>query len=235
MSDANHDDDIVDLEEFFATGKLVPPGKRYRLRLDKDRFVVTVGHITGREILALAGKTPDKYLLRQKKNGHVIEIGADQNVSLLEPGVERFMTIPNEVQEGEPVAPRMHFQPLAADVEYLNSLGLRWEAVSENGVKAIVIYRWLLPQGYNVLLVDVHVRMSSGYPDVQLDMAYFSPELSRKDGRPVSGLSVLTFDGHVWQQWSRHRTANAPWRIGEDNLSTHMAVVQHWLKAELVK
>ncbi len=235
MSDQSNNDEVIDLEEYAAAGKPVPPGRQYRLRLDKERYVSPLAKPTGRQILKLAGKTPEKYLLRQKLRGQVIEIEADQHVDLTEPGVERFMTIPNEVQEGEPAARRMHFQLLAGDSAYLGQLGLRWEAVDEGGVKAIVIHAWPLPPGYNVSHSDVHVRLSQGYPDTQLDMAYFSPELRRQDGRSIGGLSTLTFDGRSWQQWSRHRTANAPWRMGEDDISTHLALVQHWLKAELTK
>ena len=50
-------DDVVDVEEFFAAGKPVPPNaKNYRIRLDKQHYVVPVSQMTGREILALAGK-----------------------------------------------------------------------------------------------------------------------------------------------------------------------------------
>lgn len=228
-------DDVVDIEEYFAAGKAVPKGRKYRIRVDKHQYTVDVSEMTGRQVLALAGKTPEKFLLRQKVRGGVEEVGPDQVVSFIAPGIERFMTIPNEVQEGEPAPPRMHFEPLAADVEYLNLLGLRWEAVIEGGVKAIIIYRWPLPDGYNVALVDVHVRLTNGYPDSQIDMAYFSPTLARKDGCGIKGLSTLQFDGRQWQQWSRHRTDNSKWRIGEDDLSTHMPLVRNWLEAELRK
>jgi hypothetical protein len=77
--------------------------------------------------------------------------------------------------------------------------------------------------------------MTQGYPDSQIDMAYFAPVLARSDNRGVNGLSFMQFDGRQWQQWSRHRTANSPWRIGEDDLSSHMGYVFAWLEAELRK
>ncbi len=228
-------DEIVDIEEYTAAGKPVPPGRKYQIRLDKDRYVTSLAAPTGRQILELAGKTPELYLLRQKLRGQVIDIKPDQAVDLTAPGVERFMTIPNEVQEGEPPVPRMHFALLPDDAAHLNQLGMRWEAVTDGGVNAIVIHGWPLPDGYNVRQAAMHIRLSNGYPDAQLDMAYFSPELRRQDGRHIGGLSTLTFDGGTWQQWSRHRTGNSAWRMGEDNLSTHLALVQHWLQAELAK
>lgn len=228
-------DDVVDIEEFFVSGRQVPAGRKYRIRIDKQRYVVDVSHMTGRQILTLAGKTPEKSLLRQKVHGSVVAVGPDDDVSFLAPGVERFMTIPNEVQEGEPSPPRMHFQPLPTDIAYLNSLGLRWEAILEAGARAVVLYRWPLPTGYTTPVVDVHVRLTDGYPDTQIDMAYFAPALGRIDGRAIRGLSTLQFDGRQWQQWSRHRTGTGAWRVGEDDLSTHMALVHAWLSAELRK
>ncbi len=229
------DDEIIDVEEYFAAGKTVPKGKRYKIRIDKDPYIVGVPTMTGREILALAGKTPEKNLLRQKVQGGVHSVEPDQSVSFDPPGVERFMTIPKEVQEGEPPLPRMHFTPLQSDLSFLNALGLRWETIIEGSVKAIVIRQWPILDGYNVATADVHVRLTDGYPDAQIDMAYFTPMLVRSDGRNIGGLSPIQFDGQEWQQWSRHRTPSSAWRIGEDDLSTHLALVNEWLSSELRK
>lgn len=235
QTDRGQDDEIVDLEEFAATGKPVPKGKKYRIRIDKEVKVVDVDHMTGREILALVGKTPDKFILRQRAKGGVHPVGPDDKVSFLDPGVERFMTIPKEVTEGEGLQARRQFVLLATDSAYLNSLGLRWEALTDGGVQAVVIYGFPIPAGYNVATADVHVRFNSGYPDTQLDMAYFSPALSRADGRGINNLSMTAFDGRQWQQWSRHRTAASAWRPGLDDLSTHMALADDWLSSELGK
>ena len=227
--------EVVDIEAFAAANKPVPTGKKYRIRIDKHQHVVAVSEMKGREILALEGKTPEKFLLRQKVHGSVKPVEPDQVVSFLDPGVERFMTIPNEVQEGDPARQRVQFKLLPGDQAFLNSLGLRWEAVLDGQVMCAIIYEWLLPAGYNVAVADVHVRMTQGYPDSQIDMAYFAPALTRSDLRAINGLSFMQFDGRQWQQWSRHRTANSPWRIGEDDLSTHMGYVFAWLEAELRK
>lgn len=218
-----------------AAGKEMPKAMQYAVRIDKEQYVVEADHMTGREILALAGKTPEKFLLRMKVKGSVDAVAPDQVVSFLDPGLERFMTIPNEVTEGDAAVPRVQFGLLPADKEYLDSLGLRWEAVAEGSSKAVVIYNWPLPKGYNVSEADVHVKLSGGYPDTQIDMAYFSPALARADNRGIGGLSMCSFDGRQWQQWSRHRTPNSQWRIGEDDLNTHMSLVHDWLEAELRK
>lgn len=212
-----------------------PEAKQYTIRIDKQQYEVGVDHMTGREILALAGKTPEKFLLRMKIKGGVEPVAADQIVSFQDPGLERFMTIPNEVTEGEAPSARVQFPLLSTDKDYLDALGLRWEAVSEGSTKVVVIYSWPLPTGYNVSEADVHVKLNAGYPDSQIDMAYFAPALARADGRGIGGLSMCSFDGRQWQQWSRHRTSNSQWRIGEDDLGTHMSLVRDWLEAELRK
>lgn len=227
--------DVVDIEAFAAAGKPVPIGKKYRIRIDKHQHVVAVSEMKGREILALEDKTPEKYLLREKIHGSVVPVASDQVVSFVAPGVERFMTIPNEVQEGDPSPQRVQFKLLPGDLAFVNSLQLRWEAVLDGKVMCVIIYGWPLPPGYNVVVADVHVPMTQGYPDTQIDMAHFAPALARRDGRSINRVSSMSFDGREWQQWSRHRTANSPWRIGEDDLSSHMGYVFAWLEAELLK
>lgn len=231
----DHEVTLVDLEEHFVEGRMVPRAKKYRIRLDNEKYVVEVESMTGAQILALANKTPDKYLLRQKTHQGVHEVLPTQVVSFVDAGIERFMTIPNEVTEGEGPQVRRQFTPMANDRNYLDGTGLRWESIEENQVKVLVLYDWKLPAGYNVAVANVHVRFVAGYPDTQIDMAYFAPALSRADGRNIGALSTLAFDGQQWQQWSRHRTTASAWRPGIDDLSTHMALVTDWLTSELRK
>jgi hypothetical protein len=66
-------------------------------------------------------------------------------------------------------------------------------------------------------------------------MAYFYPALARANGRPIPATTTDTFDGKVWQRWSRHRTSANPWRPGIDNLATHFGLIEHWLTRELQK
>ena len=229
------EDETIDLEEYFQAGRVIPKAKKYRIRIDKDKYVVEAPELKGSQILALAGKTPDKFLLRQKLKTGVHEVKPDEVVSFEKAGVERFMTIPKEVTEGDVSTVRREFKPLAQDAEYLDGTGLRWESVKEGGLNVLVLFDWPLPPGYNVPQANVHIRLTEGYPDAQIDMAYFSPALSRGDGRSINNLSGLQFDGQSWQQWSRHRTPASAWRPGIDDISTHMALVDDWLTAELHK
>lgn len=130
---------------------------------------------------------------------------------------------------------RRQFSLPAEDMEWLECQGRPYELVAEGSVLRVVLYQLALPDGYNERVVDVNVRIESGYPDTQLDMAYFFPALSRTNGRPIGAASPDSFDGKIWQRWSRHRTPANPWRPGVDNLSTHFELIAEWLKKELHK
>jgi hypothetical protein len=93
----------VDLEEFAKEGKAAPRARRYRIRVDDQRYTVEQPTVTGREVLMIAGKTPpEAFILTLKLRGHGVRtVGLDDVVDLREPGVERFTTLPREVQEGQ--------------------------------------------------------------------------------------------------------------------------------------
>jgi hypothetical protein len=94
--------DFIDLEEFALADKKPPKGTKYLIKIDKKKYKVTVGNMTGREILELAEKTPaENFQLRlKKKGGNVRKIGLDERVDFTEPGIEKFMTIPLDQTEG---------------------------------------------------------------------------------------------------------------------------------------
>jgi hypothetical protein len=92
----------VDLEQFAKEGKPPPHAKRYRIRVDDQHYIVDRPKLTGREILVTAGKVPpEAFILTLKVRGRGVRtIALDETVDLREPGVERFTTLPREVQEG---------------------------------------------------------------------------------------------------------------------------------------
>lgn len=94
---------IIDIEAYFKEGKTPEKGQSYRIRVDKDNYVVESESLSGREILKLAGKTPiENYALRQKLKGGVVEkIAYDQIVDFTTPGIERFITIPLDQTDGQ--------------------------------------------------------------------------------------------------------------------------------------
>jgi len=92
----------VDLEQVAKAGGKPPKAKRYRIRIDDQYYVVHQSSMTGAELLKLAGKTPpENYILTEKLRGGVIKtIGLSDVVDFTTPGIERFNTLPRQVQEG---------------------------------------------------------------------------------------------------------------------------------------
>jgi len=96
----------------------------------------------------------------------------------------------------------------------------------------VIIYNCPVPDGYNVQVVDIALLIPPMYPAAEIDMAYFHPQLSRNNGRPIAALSAQIIDSKTFQRWSRHRNPS-DWRPGLDNLSTHLILVENWLENEL--
>ena len=94
-------DTEIDIEEFAKNNTPVPKGKRYKIRVDREKYVTNEECLTGMEILLLAGKTPyTKFQLNQKIKGNVKKVGYDEKVDFTTPGIERFMTLPLDQTEG---------------------------------------------------------------------------------------------------------------------------------------
>ena len=200
-------------------------------RVDKATLTSDHPDLTGREVLIKAKKIPpEKYLLILSGHGHPREIGLDDPVDLSVPGIEQFRTIPRECREGQ--ACRRHFRLPVEDEVFLDGTGYTWETVLEGQIMRVIINAYPLPPGYNHTHVDLHLRIEATYPDTELDMVYVHPDLSLVCGRGIKNLSTDSFDGKVWQRWSRHRQQAAAWRQGVDCLETHLALVDSWFAKE---
>jgi hypothetical protein len=128
---------------------------------------------------------------------------------------------------------RRQFTLPEGDETHLKACGLDWETIIEGGVRWILLHGFAVPGGYSQRTATAAVRMETGYPDTQLDMVYFHPGLARTDARAVGALTTQVLDGKTFQRWSRHRTSQNPWRPGEDDLASHLALVEHWLEREI--
>ena len=116
------------------------------------------------------------------------------------------------------------------DLEFLENLGLQWESIRDGSGQWLLLHEFPFPEGYIVNNGSVAVSITPGYPTAQLDMAYFHPALSRKDGQALRQTQVnLQMDGKQWQRWSRHYG----WVPGQHNLGTHILLVKHWLLVAL--
>ena len=226
--------DIPDLEECACKGEKPPKHEKYKIKVDKQKHKVNSPRLTGREILQLAGYDESRYLYQKFANGERRQIELDEKVDFTEPGIERFHTMRCEHQEGF-VDQRQDFQLSLDDTQFLNSLNLKWECVIEGNIKRVVIYGFKLPVGFNYTEVDLNFQITDSYPTSQIDMAYFYPAIERNDGKPIRCITNDTFDGKIWQRWSRHRTPHNPWEPGVDCIATHVAYIETWFTQELDK
>jgi hypothetical protein len=121
------------------------------------------------------------------------------------------------------------------DRDFLDASGLDWEAVVDGANKVLLIHNHSIPTGYDQSNATVGLLIPPGYPDSQIDMAYFFPPLQRVDGKSIGGLSNMMINGKEFQRWSRHRTQSNPWRIDVDGVASHLAYMTEWLKEEFSK
>lgn len=95
--------EIIDIEDHCNSSEDdIPKGCKYKIKIDREKYVVKVECMTGREILTLANKIPvERFQLNQKfKGGRVIRIQLDEKVDFTTKGIERFMTLPLDQTEG---------------------------------------------------------------------------------------------------------------------------------------
>lgn len=130
---------------------------------------------------------------------------------------------------------RRQFDLLPEDEQFLDQFGLPWETVVD-GSRWILLHAFPAGDRYNHPNPITGIRMETGYPNAQLDMVYFYPALARRDGKPIGAAdAVQTIDGKSFQRWSRHRTAQNPWKPSEDNLGSHVHLIEDWLDREFRK
>ena len=100
------DDDAIDLEECAKKGRIPPKIKelevqKYKIKIDKEKYIVEDREMEGSEILSLAGKTYSDWSLNQKFSGGLRKsIGAEEVVDFAQEGVERFETVMKQAQQG---------------------------------------------------------------------------------------------------------------------------------------
>ncbi len=131
---------------------------------------------------------------------------------------------------------RRQFDLLPADRQFLDDYGLPWEAILDSAQQWVLIHEFPTHEGYNHQRVTAAIRMETGYPNTALDMVYFLPALARTDSRTIGAANAIqALDGKSYQRWSRHRTLQHPWKIGHDNIGTHVFLIEDWLAREFEK
>ena len=217
--------DLIDIEECGKHERRPPKGRRYRIRVDGDKYDVNSEKISGTAILELAGKTFQEWSLNQKfRGGKREKIKTDDVIDLTHPGVERFETVRLQAQQGE-----ITYELPEEDIEYLDAhYPSQWKKTSEgNGKYGLIIENFSLPDGYTLEKSTLMVLIPSGYPGSGLDMFYFDPPLNRSDGQAIGcSDSIETHFARQWQRWSRHYQ----WNPGSDFLVNHIEYVRNELE-----
>ena len=127
---------------------------------------------------------------------------------------------------------RRHFDLSADDQRFLDEYGLPWETLVD-GPQWVLVHDFPTVAGYNHSRVTAAIRLETGYPNTELNMVYFFPALARADGKAIGATQATQqIDGKVFQRWSRHRTAQNPWKAGRDNIGTHILLIEDWLARE---
>ena len=230
-----YEQETIDIHDCFCQGVNPILTYKYLIRINKDKYEVEKEIITGREIILLAGKSPDSNGVRMFTKSGKKMVGLDESIDLRESGVERFVLVPLDCTEG--FATAEPFKQLTTDdVSFVKSYSEELVDFITKGNTCWTVFRqFKLPEGYNVDVADLAIMVPSNYPLGRLDMFYFSPALSRKDAKPIGALTSTTLEGKNYQRWSRHRTPANPWNPEIDNLESHVMLATSCLEAELKK
>lgn len=113
----------------------------------------------------------------------------------------------------------------AADEEFLRERGFEYEVSPDGQMFALVIRGYELPAGYEPLVVDLLLRLPSGFPDAAPDMFWTHPIVGYVGGGvPQATDARLDFNGRAWQRWSRHLVV--AWRPGIDSLQSYLRLIR---------
>lgn len=112
------------------------------------------------------------------------------------------------------------------DMRYIADRGLDATITADGGYICVIIRSWAVPPGYNHGVVDLLLRLSAGYPDIQPDMWWVAPRLTLANGSIIAATELTEhYLGREWQRWSRHFPVGQ-WRPGLDGLESYLTVVR---------
>lgn len=230
----------IDVEVLLKAGLPIPTGKRYKITVDGKKIIINEFGPTGKEILASVGKNPSQFELIQKFSlGRTESVEADERIDLRTCGVEQFVTIPLDQTNGKGTKNlaelQRDFSLLERDRLFIEQMGYKYELIRQVNQCWLVIHNYKLPKGYQTETANLALLISTNYPDVQIDMAYFLPALKLETNRVIPQTQhSVSINNEIYQRWSRHRTRLNSWRPGVDDISTHLFSVKNWLEREVI-
>ena len=90
----------IDIEEYSKQNRRPPRSDAYKIRVDRQTFIVEKAIIAGEEILALVEKSLSEWSLNMKiHGGRRIKVDA-RTIDLCEGRIERFETVRRQAQQG---------------------------------------------------------------------------------------------------------------------------------------
>lgn len=120
------------------------------------------------------------------------------------------------------------------DTQFLDNLGLVWEAIQDGNARGVVLYDFLMPVPFRPDSLNMKFNIPLDYTSgAALDMFFTDQHVTRFDGKGIERLTESNvFNNKKWWQWSRHYPKNTKWRPGINSLATHISYVQHILNQE---
>lgn len=197
-----------------------------------------VPRISVRDAIAKAGFSVEtKWIIILKTSTEKTQVELDYMIDLREPGIEKLRLTPREINNGEVAADlRRDFALLPTDHAWLDERGYEWITTVEGGRRWLILREVELPVGYDASVVSVAMEIPTAYPMAEIDMFYCFPALARTDGQAIPQTQVSeTIANRIFQRWSRHRGAIAPWIPGTDSVISHLLLVDEALNREVDK
>jgi hypothetical protein len=228
--------DTVNLSKKGVESFLSREKQKWKLQVQDVVLVFDEDHVKVRDAMVKAGYDPDKpYIITLKTSAGKEDVTVDYIVDLTLPGIEKIRLTPGGINNGEAQnALRHQFNLLPVDDRFLNSLGLPWETIIDNGTRWLLIYGYRVPEGYSAAEITLAIQVPTGYPAAEIDMFFTLPKLLLRSGaaiRQTEGNAVIA--GTTYSRWSRHRTPIAPWNPATDNIQSHLALVSGALEKDV--
>lgn len=122
--------------------------KVWKLNVQGKTVISTLPNISAADAMAQANFDPNAWIMILKVQGKPKrQLQPNDIIDLTTPGIEKIRLTAKDVNNGEALpAPRRDFALQAVDVEYLDSLGLRWE--TDSAGRWLIIYEFPVPPGY---------------------------------------------------------------------------------------
>ncbi|MER8408155.1 multiubiquitin domain-containing protein [Mesorhizobium sp. M1307] len=208
----------------------------WKLNVQGKRLESRTPTIAVVDALTRAGFDPNAWIIILKVEGQPKrQLAVGDVIDLRTPGIEKVRLTAKDVNNGESrPLPRRDFPLLEVDESFLDGLGLPWETKAVDGPRWLIIHDYPVPVGYTISTTTLALLVPPNYPQAQIDMFYAYPALAKAVGGVIPATKTTKpIDGLPFQRWSRHRGPGSPWNPQQDNVVTHLALVESAIAKEV--